>query len=970
MSDGQAGSAFSRRGLLGGIAGGVAGGVASGVAGAIVTGAAAQAADPVEVETSDRWGRPRLRDLMTTDRQWSAFLADQDLVWQRMPTRYYEGPFLGNGFLGTMVYQELGQNTIRFDVQHSEVQDHRPEYTSLYGLGRLRIGYLTLEPVGKITGIDWRLDLWNAELRGTVRTDKGSLRLRVVVHNDRSVLLADVTPSRGERGFRWQFHPAVALPPRVDFRVRPAGYTDNPPPVTLRTGDIDLVVQPLTAGGETVTAWHEGRCDDSRTLLLNVAHSYPDLTAEQRAVDAVRSAASQPVDSLLRTHRRWWNAFYPKSFISVPDAKLQSFYWIQLYKIAAGARANAPVMATSGPWLVPTPWTATWWNLNVQLEYWLIHGSNHVELDAIRRSLDANRANLISAVPEPYRADSMAIPRTTDMFLSGGLVGVPGVTTATPEVGNLTWALHNVWLSYRHTMDQNILASVVFPLLRRAINYYLHFLYEGPDGRLHLPITESPEYGNAPDCNYDLALIRWGCQTLLDSATLLGITDSLAPKWQEVLAKLVDYPVDDNGFMIGAGVPFAMSHRHYSHMLSVYPLYLVNWEQPENRALIEKSLQHWVSFEGALQGYTFTGAASISAQMGRGNDALHYLGELLRRYIKPTTMYQESGPVVETPLSAAQSMHDMLCQSWGGVIRIFPAAPDAWADLTLHNFRTQGAFLASAVRRGGATAFVRVKSLAGAPCRLRHSIAGDVVVSGARHRDLGGGVIELDLRAGEEAIVYTGRPDFVIAPVRPPAVAAPWGLPGKPVPRTFVPLDLSGYVNGDGIATAANPAGGNFDGAGYSYPAEGLPAAGPVSFHGIEFTFPAEAANNYVLCKGQKVTVPRGRYTKVWFLAASTTFNSYPNPGAVYADGATVPMPLPVTEWVRGSAAFNDVEVLSVPYRYGPAGRDERRAGMYLQVAELDPTTDLVSLSLPNTNNPELRVFAISLEKAYSLEKA
>jgi hypothetical protein len=75
-------------------------------------------------------------------------------------------------------------------------------------------------------------------------------------------------------------------------------------------------------------------------------------------------------------------------------------------------------------------------------------------------------------------------------------------------------------------------------------------------------------------------------------------------------------------------------------------------------------------------------------------------------------------------------------------------------------------------------------------------------------------------------------------------------------------------------------------------------------------------------------------------------------------------MPLPVTEWVRGSAAFNDVEVVTVPYRYGPTGRDNREVGIYLQVADLDPTTDLVSLTLPSTNNPELRVFAVSLEKA------
>jgi hypothetical protein len=188
----------------------------------------------------------------------------------------------------------------------------------------------------------------------------------------------------------------------------------------------------------------------------------------------------------------------------------------------------------------------------------------------------------------------------------------------------------------------------------------------------------------------------------------------LIPAWQDLLARLVDYPVDANGFMIGAGAPFAKSHRHYSHMLSVYPLYLVHWEQPDSRDLIARSLQHWISFVGALQGYSYTGAASISAQMLRGADAAFYLTELLRLFVQPNTMYKESGPVIETPLSAAQSLHDMLCQSWGGVIRVFPAVPPAWPDVTLHNFRTQGAFLITAVRRQGATAWVRVRSEVGA----------------------------------------------------------------------------------------------------------------------------------------------------------------------------------------------------------------------------------------------------------------
>ncbi|GGV83459.1 hypothetical protein GCM10015535_26620 [Streptomyces gelaticus] len=54
----------------------------------------------------------------------------------------------------------------------------------------------------------------------------------------------------------------------------------------------------------------------------------------------------------------------------------------------------------------------------------------------------------------------------------------------------------------------------------------------------------------------------------------------------------------------------------------------------------------------------------MSALLGKGEDALKYLGQLMSRFIRANTMYKESGPVIETPLSAAQSLHDMVCQSW------------------------------------------------------------------------------------------------------------------------------------------------------------------------------------------------------------------------------------------------------------------------------------------------------------------
>src|SRR5215207_2097470 len=230
---------------------------------------------------------------------WPSFLAGADLIWKRPPTTWYEGPFLGNGFLASGIYQDQGG--IRFNVQHSEVQDHRPQFGSLFGLARLPIGYLTLEPVGGITGIDWRLDVWNAELRGTITTAVGSMRLRAFVHTERDVLAVEVVPSDRERGFTWAFHPEEAVSPRIDPRFNrppPPGYAANPAPTVSRAGDVQAITQPLLAGGEHATAWREVSRGSTRTLYAAVAWSHPRRDATAHAVRSVRRSAQLPVEVL------------------------------------------------------------------------------------------------------------------------------------------------------------------------------------------------------------------------------------------------------------------------------------------------------------------------------------------------------------------------------------------------------------------------------------------------------------------------------------------------------------------------------------------------------------------------------------------------------------------------------------------------------------------------------------------------
>ena len=90
---------------------------------------------------------------------WPNFMARNDLVWEQMPTSYFEGPFQGNGMLGTVFFlDDEAKNTLRFEIGRTDVYDPRHsagggKFTSNFQTYdvRLPIGQLPLEPVGRIT---------------------------------------------------------------------------------------------------------------------------------------------------------------------------------------------------------------------------------------------------------------------------------------------------------------------------------------------------------------------------------------------------------------------------------------------------------------------------------------------------------------------------------------------------------------------------------------------------------------------------------------------------------------------------------------------------------------------------------------------------------------------------------------------------------------------------------------------------
>lgn len=711
---------------------------------------------------------------MKTDIDWPAFMKGQDMVWEELPLQWNEGAFCGNGQLGMMIYVNKKENTIVFHQGRLDVTDHRlaPDRKSsigalgasvMYDFPRLDIGRMRLHPAGKIISGTMRQDLWNAEISGEIITDLGTISFTAFTPHDRMMNIVDVvsTEKKGAApaGWRWDFFPGNPASPRIQTKPdqkKGKGYITNPKPKIDKTGDITVCVQSLIAGGDYATAWSEKRQRGSQRSILYtaIANEVPASGLSARvATRTILNASALSLNNLRARHQNWWHHYYQQSFLTIPDADIQSFYWIQLYKMGVSAREDGPAVDLFGPVFRISQWPGIWWNLNLQLTYWPFYESNHLDI----------AKSLLNLIDDQF--DSL-------------LENFRG-----PKLGDFAWAMHNYWLQYRYAGDWKLIGEKWVPKAVKVLAAYEAMMQRNADGKIELLPMGSPEFKSFtefPNTNYNLAILHWLLNSLVTSSEKSHIHSDDIIKWKQMLADLVPYPVDENGLMIGSNQPFDLGHRHYSHLLALYPLFQLNPDSAASRNLAEKSLKHWLSMDQGkmLNGFSYTGAASLYAALGEGNASLQYLDTFIHGHgenglLFPNTMYTESkgkNPTLETPLSAAASIMELLLQSWGHYIRIFPAVPDRWQEASFYHLRARGGFLVSAVRRQGKTQWVSVKSLSGETCQLK--IPGwDGVVQISQGKQIpivkiGKGEFRIDLKAGEEG-VFSQDDKQVYAVVRP-----------------------------------------------------------------------------------------------------------------------------------------------------------------------------------------------------------
>ena len=140
----------------------------------------------------------------------------------------------------------------------------------------------------------------------------------------------------------------------------------------------------------------------------------------------------------------------------------------------------------------------------------------------------------------------------------------------------------------------------------------------------------------------------------------------------------------------------------------------------------------------------------------RASKRLKRIRATLRRLVSPPMRRTNEAKAAEgAPLEPSLGMPavimEMLLQSWGGTIRVFPALPEAWRDAAFCRLRTEGAFLVSSRLKGGHVKFVSVESTVGGICRIANPYANPVEVydsSGELAQSFTGPIVEFPTAPG------------------------------------------------------------------------------------------------------------------------------------------------------------------------------------------------------------------------------
>lgn len=421
----------------------------------------------------------------------------------------------------------------------------------------------------------------------------------------------------------------------------------------------------------------------------------------------------------LSEHVEWWKEYWEKCEICLPDSVLERQWYLEMYKFGSASRKNAPPISLQAIWTADNgqtpPWRGDFHNdLNTQLSYWPGYSANHLEESSVFTDwLWKIKDNGKEFTRQFFEVDGLNIPCIAT--LEGKAIGGWSQYSHQPTAAG--WLAHYFYLQWKYSADRDFLESRAYPWVKEVARYFESISIKDKNGKRRLPISSSPEINDnrwnawfEETTNYDLACIRFTNKAAEEMALELGLKDA-AEHWRRQNEEWPNFAVDSTGLSIAPNYPLKHTHRHLSNMLAIHPLGLLDVSQgKETERLIKRSIHHaeelgtkgWV-------GYTYSWLANLQARMLDGDAAARSLHIFIKAFCSPNSFHLNGDQLkqgysgftyrpftLEGNFACASAIQEMLLQSHAGIIRVFPAIPESWRNASFRHMRAIGAFLVSA----------------------------------------------------------------------------------------------------------------------------------------------------------------------------------------------------------------------------------------------------------------------------------
>ena len=493
------------------------------------------------------------------------------------------------------------------------------------------------------------------------------------------------------------------------------------------------------------------------------------LSGEQ-ASEKAEAALQRGLKHDYQAHLEYWDKYWAQSSITLPDSVLQKQYQNEMYKFGSTTREHSYPISLQAVWTADNgklpPWKGDYHHdLNTQLSYWPAYTGNHL-------TEGMGYLNTLWNQRDAYK-------RYTRRYFGTEGMNIPGVCTLTGEpMGGwiqysmsqtvAAWLAQHFYLQWKYSADRTFLKERAYPFIKDVAIYLEQISEVTPEGVRKLEFSSSPEiFDNSLQAwfsdmtNYDLAMMHFLFKATSELAHELNLADE-AGHWASLEAQLPDYDIDEEGCLTFAkGYPYKESHRHFSHAMAIHPLGLIDWSDGEKSQHIIRATLKRLDKVGPdyWTGYSYSWLANMKARAFDGEGAAQALKTFAECFCLKNTFHAngdqtQSGKsrftyrpfTLEGNFAFAAGIQEMLLQSHTGVIRIFPAIPKEWKDVSFENLRAMGAFLVSARMEGGEINRVRIYSEKGGMLKMARP---GTLKPNKNYTLSGTDILNIDTQAGE-----------------------------------------------------------------------------------------------------------------------------------------------------------------------------------------------------------------------------